>query len=100
MNSTKVSELTVIIRDGRGIELIWWISIHLNDNTQAEKELVKDVNVHRAYVNHYFFLSKIKDACSANVLKILLQLSAFITKPKTLDYCIDFYYELQTLINR
>lgn len=90
----------MVIRDGRGMVLIWWVSIHLNDGTWAEKELVKDVNVHRAYVNHYFFLSKVQDACSANVLKILLQQSTFITKPKTLDYCIDFYsYVLQTLIN-
>lgn len=91
----------MVIRDGRGMVLIWWVSIHLNDNIWAEKELVKDVNVQRVYVNHYFFLSKIKEACSVNVLKRLLQQSAFITKPKTLDYCIDFYsYELQTLINR
>lgn len=91
----------MVIRDGRGIELIWWVSIHLSDNSQAEKELVQDVNVHGAYVNHYFFLGKIKDACSTNVLKMLLQRSAFITKSKTLDYCIYFYsYELQTLINR
>lgn len=61
----------MVITEGNGearIVLIRWVSVHVNGNVRPEKQLVNDVNVHCFYVVN-FFPSRIKHACSANVLK-------------------------------
>jgi len=80
-------ELGMVITEGNGggrIVLIGWVSVHVKSDEQPEQQLVNHVNV-LVFMLIGFFPSKIKHACSANVLQRLLKQNAFITKSETLD---------------